>query len=593
MKRNTYYMDEVITTEKVDVKYFKRLLSRILPHKKAFFLALTLLAVSSIVALLPPVIIRGIVDRVIPAEEGRTRLLVLYTTGLGVLGILTAVLPYFHKTIMGALGNQIVAEIRREIFAHLQQLPFEYYDNRPAGKISIRVTEYVNELSDFLIEYLLDFIVDILKILVSTIFMLALSPILTGVVYAVILPLAACVFLIKKSVRRIFRYHRAKSSNRNAFIVESIMGEKVIKNYNRSEYNKQIYYELQQDSAKTWLRIVRRNELNAPVSELFWNAATLLIYAVSLFLILGGDTAMAGTVIAFLLYMSLCSEPLLQLSAIFQQFSQVSANLERIYETADSPVTICDKENAKELEVKGEVEFDDVTFAYEEGIDVLKHFSLKVRTGEKIALVGPTGAGKTTVINLLTRFYDVKEGSVRVDGYDVRDVTLKSLRSGIGVLMQEPFLFKGSILDNIRYGSEQATDEECIAAAKKIYADRVADRFPEGFHAQIGERGEGLSAGERQLISFARILLKNPEIVILDEATSSIDSETELLIQNALDAILEGKTAFIVAHRLSTIRKADRILYIADGGIAEQGSHEELMELKGRYYELNQRKTEG
>lgn len=591
MKRNTYYMDEVVTTEKVDVKYFKRLLARIVPYKKLFLLAFILLACSSLIALLPPFLIRAIVNDVIPMEEGRTRALVLYVVALAALGVLTAVLPYFHQRIMGTLGHTIIAEVRREIFLKLQELPFEYYDNRPAGKISIRVTEYVNELADFFTDYLLSLIVNVLKIVAATVFMLCISPILTGVIYAAAIPLTVCVYFIKRAVRRLFRKHRAKNSNRNAFIVESIMGEKVIKSNNRSGYNRAVYKDLQEDSAKTWMQIVRRNELNAPVSELCWNAGILGIYAVALALIGGGATAMAGTVIAFTLYTSICSEPLLQFTAILQQLSQVSANLERIYETVDTPVTIHDAPDAVPLEnVRGRVDFNDVTFGYEPGMTVLEHFDLHVRPGEKIALVGPTGAGKTTVISLLTRFYDVGEGSVEVDGHDVRSLTLHSLRKEIGVLMQEPFIFKGSIIENIRYGTPEATDEQCIAAAEAIHCDRVAARFPEGYYACLGERGEGLSSGEKQLISFARIVLKNPRIVILDEATSAIDSETELLIQAALDRILEGKTSFIVAHRLSTIRKADRILFIADKGIAEQGSHEELMALKGRYYALNQRR---
>lgn len=593
MKRNTYFMDEEVNTDKVDVKYLKRLLSRIAPRKKLFFLALLLLALSSVVALLPPVIIRTVVNSVIPSEdgEGRTRALALYMTGLAVLGVLTALLPYFHKLIMGTIGHGIVADVRREIFAHLQELPFDYYDARPAGKISIRVTEYINELGDFFTDYLLNFIVDLLKLVVATVFMLCLSPLLTAVVYAAIIPLTVCILLIRRQIRRLFRKHRAKNSNRSAFIVESIMGEKVIKNNNRSQYNRDIYLDLQEDSASSWMKIVRRNELNTPVSEFFWNAGTLALYAVAFALIGGGSAAMAGTVIAFLLYMSLCSEPLLQIAAVLQQLAQVSANLERVYETVDTPVSIKDRANARRLEnIEGRVDYNDVTFAYEEGVNVLEHFELHVRAGEKIALVGPTGAGKTTVINLLTRFYDVSGGSVTVDGADVRDVTLHSLRKEIGVLMQEPFIFKGTIIDNIRYGTPEATDEECIEAAKTIYCDRVASRFPKGFYAELDERGEGLSAGEKQLVSFARIVLKNPRIIILDEATSSIDSETELLIQSALDRILAGKTSFIVAHRLSTIRKADRILYIAQKGIAEQGSHEELMALKGKYYALNMRR---
>ncbi len=591
MKRNTYFMDEEVKTV-VDVKYLGRLFKRILPHKKMFLLALLLLASSSVFALVPPFLIRIIVNDVIPMSEGRTQILTILLVGLGVVGVLTAVLPYFHRLIMGTIGHGVIADIRREIFVHLQELPFEYYDTRPAGKISIRVTDYINELADFLTDYLLNFIVDILKIVIATVFMLILSPLLTAVIYAAVIPMVVCVLIVKRAVRKLFRKHRAKNSNRNAFIVESIMGEKIITSYNRSAYNREIYRDLQEDSAKTWMKIVRRNELNAPITELFWNGGILAMYAVALALIHSGDGSIAGTVIAFLLYINLCAEPFLQLTAALQQLSQVSANLERIYETIDAPVTIFDREGAVDLaDARGEVDYHDVSFSYEEGIPVLEHFDLHVRAGEKIALVGPTGAGKTTVVSLLTRFYDVQAGSVCVDGVDVRDATLRSLRQEIGVLMQEPFIFRGSILDNIRYGTPTATDEECIAAAEAIYCGRVAARFPEGYHAQLEERGEGLSAGEKQLISFARIVLKDPKIVILDEATSSIDSETELLIQQALDRILAGKTAFIVAHRLSTIRKADRILYIADRGIAEEGSHEQLMAKKGRYYALNNRKS--
>ena len=591
MKRNTYYMDEVVTSEKVDVKYFRRLLSHLVPYKKLFLLSLLLLALSSVAAVFPPFIIRAIVNEVLPYGDERMTLLIVYIVALGVLGVLTAVLPYFHKRIMGTLGHKIIAEVRREIFLKLQQLPFDYYDNRPAGKISIRVTDYINELADFFTDYLLNLIVDVLKIVVATIFMFCISPLFTAIVSAAAIPLAVCVYFIKRAVRRLWRHHRAKNSNRNAFIVESIMGEKVIKNNNRSDYNREVYRGLQEDSAATWMKIVRRNELNAPVSELFWNGGVLAIYVVAFSLIMGGATALAGTVIAFSLYTSIFSEPLLQFTAVLQQLSQVSANLERVYETIDTPVTIHDAEDAVALkDVQGKVDFNDVTFGYEPGVNVLEHFDLHVNPGEKIALVGPTGAGKTTVISLLTRFYDVNEGSVQVDGVDVRQATLHSLRKEIGVLMQEPFIFKGTVLENIRYGTPEATDEECIAAAEAIYCDRVAARLPDGYNTMLGERGEGLSAGEKQLLSFARVVLKNPRIVILDEATSAIDSETELLIQAALDRILQGKTSFIVAHRLSTIRKADRILFIADKGIAEQGSHEQLMALKGRYYALNQRR---
>ena len=296
----------------------------------------------------------------------------------------------------------------------------------------------------------------------------------------------------------------------------------------------------------------------------------------------------AGTVVVFTSYMSLFSGPLTQIAYIIQQLAQVSSNLEQVFDTIDYPLEIPEEENARNLShIQGKVDFNHVTFQYEEGIPVLTDFNLHVKPGETIALVGPTGVGKTTIINLLTRFYDVTAGEVKIDDINVKQVSLHSLRREVGVLMQDPFIFKGTVLENIRYGRPEATDQECMEAAELIHAQEHILQMKDGYHHMLDERGQGLSAGEKQLISFARIVLKNPSSVILDEATSSIDTETENLIKQALDVILEGKTAFIVAHRLSTIRNADRILYIQNKGIAESGTHEELMAKKGLYYQLN------
>ena len=587
MKRNTYYIDEKVEKEKVDVKLLKRFLKYIAPKKQAFKITVILLALSALTALVPPLFIKAIVDKVIP--DRNYSLLVSVLAGFVFVSALRAILPYFYERIMWKMGDGIVADIRTEIFEKLQKLPFEYFDNRPAGKISVRVTDYIDELGDFFASQLMLFIIDILNIVVVTVFMLFLSPLLALVVYAMVIPLAVCVFLLKGVIRKLFRTQKAKDSNRTAYIVESINGEKVIKSFSRAAYNEGVYHQLQTASRRQWEKIVMANELNSPIVDLFWNLGTLLIYAVSIWAVAAGKWSMqTGTVIAFLNYMSLCASPFMQLSSILQNLSQVSANLERVFETIDEQNPITEKNDAKELaNVRGEVDFEKVTFGYEAGINVLENFDLHVAAGETIALVGPTGAGKTTVINLITRFYDPAAGCVKIDGINVRDVTLGSLRSRVGVLMQDPFIFKGTIIDNIRYGRPGATDEECIAAAERIYADRVAKRYPDGFYAKTEEGGEGLSAGEKQLISFARMVLKGPSVVILDEATSSVDSETEELIREALEILLKDKTAFIVAHRLSTIRKADRILYIADKGIAESGNHEQLLAKKGLYYRLN------
>jgi ATP-binding cassette subfamily B protein len=433
------------------------------------------------------------------------------------------------------------------------------------------------------------FAVYIVKVVAVSVFMLSLSPLLTLIVFLTVIPMIVAITLLKKVLAKRYTVLRTKNSNRSAFLVESIMGEQIIKNYSRIEKNKSVYADIHDEAVKSWWKIVIFSRLNSPIVIGFWNVGTLAIFGIAVYMILSGNSSVtAGTVITFTSYMAAFREPISQIANIIQEFAQVSSNLEQVFDTIDYPVDICDREGAIELKnVRGEVEFDNVTFEYEEGTPILENLNLKVSPGRTIALVGHTGAGKTTIINMLTRFYDVKKGSVKIDGIDVRDVTLRSLRSEVGVLMQDPFIFKGTIIDNIRYGRWSATDEECIESAKLIHADRFIERFQGGYYHELEERGGDLSAGERQLISFARIVLKNPSIIIMDEATSAIDTDTEMVIKQALDEITRQKTTFIVAHRLSTIKNADEILYIGNKGILESGSHEELINKRGYYYELS------
>ena len=584
--RNTYFKDEEIE-KKVDIKQFGRIIKYIIPYKNMFILASVLMLIGAVASTVSPLLLKEIINKTVITEDYRQ--LALIITGLIVLSAIEIAITYIHQVLMGSAGHNIIARIREEVFYKLQELPFDYFDSKPDGKIVVRVTDYVNDLANFFTNYVVLFVVYIVKIIVVTIFMLMISPQLTLVVLITVVPMMICVFALRKVIRKLFTLQRVKNSNRSAFLVESIMGEKIAKNYNRTQENKSIYERIHNDSVQYWLKIFYRNELNTPIVEIFWNIGTLLLYGTALFLMLHGDTNVnAGVVVAFTSYMSLFSGPITQIAVIIQQLAQVSSNLEQVFDTIDYPVDIRDKKDSIVLQnVKGQVDFDNIDFAYEEGVNILENFNLHVKPGETIALVGPTGAGKTTVINMITRFYDVKKGSVKIDGIDVRDVTMESLRREVGVLMQDPFIFKGTIMDNIRYGRPDATDEECIEASKTIFADKFISRLSDGYYHVLEERGNGLSAGEKQLLSFARIILKNPSVIILDEATSSIDTETENLIQQALDIILRGKTAFIVAHRLSTIRNADRILYIANKGIAEEGSHAELMAKKGLYYALN------
>ena len=587
-KRNTYFEDEVVH-KKIDIKQFGRILKYIMPYKHIFIIVSALMLISACTALLPPMLLRYIINDVV-IEKDMAKLFYV-VCGLIFLAATDIGLTYAQQRMMGQMGHSVIADMRRDIFYKLQELPFEYFDNRPDGKIVVRVTDYINDLANFFTNYVVMFLVYLVKIVIVTIFMLSLSPELTLIVVCATIPMMTLVLLLRYKIRRRFAWHRAKLSNRSAFLIETIMGEKIVKNYNRVKKNKEIYEDLHNQSVNVWWGIVKLNNLNTPIVEIFWNMGTLCLYGVALYLILNGNSHVdAGTVVAFISYMGLFSGPLTQIAIIIQQLAQVSSNLEQVFDTIDYEVEIKDEDGDVLLKnVRGQVDFDNVTFSYEDDINILENVNLHVKPGETIALVGPTGAGKTTIINLITRFYDVTGGSVKIDGNDVRKVTLESLREEVGVLMQDPFIFKGSVMENIRYGRLDATDEECINAAKYIYADEFIERLPNGYDEELEERGEGLSAGEKQLISFARIILKNPSVIILDEATSSIDTETENMIQKALDVILSEKTAFIVAHRLSTIRNADRILYIADKGIAEEGNHEELMEKKGLYYRLNVR----
>ena len=570
-KRNTFFEDEQIE-KKIDIKQLGRTVQYILPYRKILILVTCMMLVAAVVSLFPPRLLKLIVDEVVVNQDYRQ--LALLGAGLVLLAAVEILSTFIQARSMGKMGLLIISNIRTDIFERLQRLPFDYFDNRPDGKIVVRVTEYINALADFFSNYVMMFAIYIVKIVVVTVFMLSLSPVLTLIVFAVIVPMMVIVFVLRSVLRRMYTLHRLKNSNRTAFLVESIMGEQIVKNYNRIEINKETYRDIHQESVKMWWSITKRSRLNQPVVMGFWHVGTLLIYGVALALILGGNSMItAGVVITFTTYMSSFQDPLSQISTIIQELAQVCSNLEQVFETIDYPLGIQDKENA-------------VTLAYEENVNVLEHFDLHVRPGETIALVGPTGAGKTTIINMLTRFYDVQQGSVTVDGIDVRDATLDSLRREVGVLMQDPFIFKGTVLENIRYGRRDATDEECMEAAKTIFADKFIQRLNGGYEHVLEERGAGLSAGERQLISFARIVLKNPSVIILDEATSAIDTETELLIKQALDVLIQDKTAFIVAHRLSTIRNSDRILYISNKGIAEEGTHEQLMAKKGLYYEL-------
>jgi ABC-type multidrug transport system fused ATPase/permease subunit len=584
MARNTYFQDEVIE-QKFNAKQLFRILRYAVPYKKTFALAGALMCVAVGLSLLPALFIKKIVDEIIP--QGDYNSLYMIIGAFFMIGLFDISLQFFNGRKMARTGHTIIYNIRNDIYYKLQQLSFDYFDNRPTGKIVIRVTAYIDELANFFANTLLNFIINIIKMAVVLIFLFILNYVLALVVVAAILPMGVFIFIIRSILKKQYQKAKNKDSNRAAFVHENILGVTVTKSFNRDSKNQDIYKDLYQQSMLQWRKLVAVNELFVPGVEGLWNIGNLMIYIVAMLLIGGGQHIQAGTVIAFITYLGMFTLPLNQLAFIFQQFSAVSANLERIFDTMDTEPLVKDRENAAELPpIEGDVEFENVSFSYDNNIYVLENFNLKVPKGKTIALVGPTGAGKSTVVNLIPRFYDVSGGRVLIDGFDVRDVTLNSLRSQMGIMMQDTFIFKGSIIDNIRYAREDATDEQCVEAAKEIFADEFINKLPNGYYTEVPERGEGLSAGEKQLLSFARVMLCNPKILILDEATSSIDTNTEQSIQKALKVLLAGRTSFIIAHRLSTIKSADCILYIADKGIAEAGTHKQLMAKKGLYYNL-------
>ena len=403
------------------------------------------------------------------------------------------------------------------------------------------------------------------------------------------LPLLALVIIfIKKKQRRAWQIQSNKQSNLNAYIAESINGIRVTQSFVREEENSDIFNHLSKGYRKAWMRAVMFNFTMGPSVDIISAITTSFVYILGVQWILAPETTMTiGTIIAFTAYIGRFWAPINTLAGFYNSLLTAISYLERIFETIDEPVLVHDAPDAIEMPpIKGAVEFKDVSFSYEEGHKILESINFKAKVGQTFAIVGPTGAGKTTIVNLLSRFYNVDSGQIFIDGTDISTVTIKSLRTQMGVMMQDSFIFAGTIMDNIRYGNREATDEQVIAAAKTVCAHQFISEMEKGYYTEVNERGSRLSAGQRQLISFARALLADPKILILDEATSSIDTETEILLQEGLSRLLQHRTSFIIAHRLSTIKNADCIMYIDEGGILESGTHDELLKKKGEYYQL-------
>lgn len=579
MARNKFDTDEEIE-QKVNPRIILRLFKWIKPFSGWMVLSCLLMLLSSAISLTSPYLIRMAIDTAIPSQN--YRMLIIISIILTVSTIAVRFLLAGKLKIMTRVAQKIIVNIRKEVFTKLQALPFTYFDSRPHGKILIRVVNYVNSLSDLLSNGIIQLVSDLFTLIVIICFMFAIDPKLTLVSMAVLPVLFIVLISMKKAQHDAWKQESYKRSNLTAYLSESLNGMKVTQSFAREKVNQGIFDGLCLTCKKVWMKAVNINNIIWPVVDNLSTIGVALVYLAGINWL--GDGVSIGTLVAFAGYIWRFWAPIQNLGNFYNSMVTTGAYVERIFELLDEDEDITDRPDAKELPpIRGHVQFDKVNFSYEKGNPILKNINFTITPGMSVAIVGPTGAGKTTIINLLSRFYNPDDGKILIDGLDILDLQIKSIRKQVGVMLQDSFLFSGTIMENIRYGKLEATDEECIMAAKTVMADDFINAFPEGYNKIISANGGGLSQGQKQLISFARVLLSDPRILILDEATSSVDTHTEKALQQGLNHLLKGRTSFIIAHRLSTIRNADMIFFVDHGEIVERGTHKELLALNGNY----------
>ena len=580
--RNRYDVDEYLD-EKVSLFNIRRCFRYLAKVRTNLSLALILSMFSNLAALVGPLFVQRALDVAVPSKD--VRLLLTMALYLTISIIVSIALGAVRNVLVARAGANIIHDIRLDLFNHLQQLPFAFYDSRPHGKIFVRVVPYVNSVSDALSNGIINFIIEVLNIIFIIFFMFRVSPQLATVTVLGLPVLAVFILIIKPRQRRAWQRVSNKNSNLNAYIQESIDGVKVTQVFDRQEMNLGIMNDLTDERNREWIRAQY-------ISNTTWFSTETISQIVFSFVYIMGaywmnPMASFGMLLVMGNYAWRFWQPIINLANIYNTFITAMSYLDRIFDTIAEPVTIKDIPGAVEFPfVRGHVEFKNVSFSYDGSRKVLNNVCFDGHPGESIAIVGPTGAGKTTIVNLLSRFYNIEEGQVCIDGQDIMKVTLQSLRSQMGIMLQDSFLFTGTITDNIRYGKLDASDEEIHAAATLIGANTFIEKLPNGYDTSITERGGGISQGERQLLAFTRTLISNPRILILDEATSSIDTGTEQLVQAGIRTLMKGRTSFIIAHRLSTIRDCTRIMVVDNGSIVEIGTHEELMGMKGQYYQM-------
>lgn len=577
-----YKQDEAVSKVAKAVTV-RRLFAYMKKYKKEVALVLLLMAVTTAVTMINPLLVKAAVDDYITRADvpGLLRLLAL---AVG-LNLILAVCLRARILIMGKVSNYVLLEIRQELYTHIQSLGFSFFDKRPTGKILARVIGDVNSLKEVLNNAVVTLVPEVVNILTVLVIMLALNVRLALAGVAMLPILAAGMYVVEIFAHQRWQLHRQKNSNMNAFTHEDFSGISVVQSFTAEGKTSKNFGRLLNEVKDSFFQAVILTDLFWPIVLLSSGIGTFLIFYWGIPLVRSGEVSV-GLMIAFISYIQMFWLPIINLSQFYNQLTSNLAAAERVFEILDTEPEEKEEDTIPMPKIKGDIAFEHVTFSYDGEKVVLDDVSFTVEKGETIALVGPTGEGKTTIINALARFYEIKSGCIRIDGQDIRPVSLSSLRSQMGIMTQDTVLFTGTIADNIRYGKLDASQAEIEEAAKAVQLHDFVISLEKGYETMINDKGSKLSAGQKQLIAFARTMIARPAVLILDEATASIDTHTERLIQQGIASLLKDRTSFIVAHRLSTIKQASRIFFIKNRRIAEMGSHQELLDKKGDYYHL-------
>ncbi|WP_082234331.1 ABC transporter ATP-binding protein [Halobacillus massiliensis] len=563
-----------------------RLLQYVKPYSRTLIpISIIAMLVSTLVRLVVPILI-GRVAIDVAIADGNTNLLIQLVVGIAILYLLSYIANVLRIKYVNILGQNVIYDLRQHLFSHVQRLSHNFFDKRSAGSILVRIMNDIHSLQELFTNGIINVLMDIVMLTGIIVILFALSPKL-AIAILVIMPIMFYISTkLRRNIRRSWQQVRIQQSRLNSHLNESLQGVRITQSFSQERENAEYFDGVNTDNFQSWNTATRKSAMFRPFVEMSNAVGTVILISYGAFLILQGDIT-NGTFVTFAFFLGMFWEPISRLGQMYNQLLMAMAASERIFEFLDEKPNVKEKDNAEELkDMQGEIDFDHVQFAYDNKQIALHDISLHMHAGETVALVGHTGSGKSTIANLISRFYDPTKGAVKIDGHNLQDVTIDSVRQQISVVLQDTFIFSGTIMENIRFGRPTASDEEVMEAAKVVGADEFIQRLSSGYETEVEERGSILSAGERQLLSFARALLANPRILILDEATASIDTETEMKIQDALRRLLKGRTAIIIAHRLSTIREADSIYVLEQGRILEHGSHDELMEQKGEYFEL-------